>query len=473
MNAIGYQRERVEPEEWERPEMRAALAERDIMRIYRLLQNIGFSQQRIAALTGQSQPEVSAIIHGRKVMAYDVLARIADGLGVPRGYMGLAYAGESGQQARPVQPAGPSAPGGEPESPFGRRGFLGQAAAITLGAAVVAADLTGRPATAMAAVPTPAPGRVGMSEVEQVVQATATLRGLDHRHGGGACRDVVLAQLAWSARLLESDCAQEVGRRMRLAVADLHNLAGWTSLDVGLDGAARQFFERALELARQGGDLSLVANVLYRTGRISLHRGDAAEALRLFQLGQLAAQESGSPLAEAVLAANQGWAYGRLGEAEASHRMLGQAEDALAAANLATAPAWFRFFDESDLEALRGQAYLALGATDPRYTERAIGQIDAAADHRMPEMARSKAFDLSSLALAHLRQGDIDHGVRVGNRAVDAVDSVQSARVIDWLRPLAAMAAVREDKPDARDLAERLTQVISRSGVTPAQVAAI
>ena len=91
MNAIGYQHDQVDPAEWERPEMRAALAERDITRVYRLLQKIGFSQQRIAAMTGQSQPEVSAIIHGRKVMAYDVLSRICNGLGAPRGYMGLSY----------------------------------------------------------------------------------------------------------------------------------------------------------------------------------------------------------------------------------------------------------------------------------------------------------------------------------------------------------------------------------------------
>ena len=51
---------------------------------------LGYSQQRIAAMTGQSQPEVSSIIHGRKVMAYDVLSRVCDGLGAPRGYLGLA-----------------------------------------------------------------------------------------------------------------------------------------------------------------------------------------------------------------------------------------------------------------------------------------------------------------------------------------------------------------------------------------------
>jgi hypothetical protein len=85
-----------DPQMWERTEMRAALGARDITRVYRLLQNLGYSQQRIASMTGQSQPEVSAVIHGRKVMAYEVLSRIANGLGIPRGYLGLAYTDEGG-----------------------------------------------------------------------------------------------------------------------------------------------------------------------------------------------------------------------------------------------------------------------------------------------------------------------------------------------------------------------------------------
>jgi hypothetical protein len=39
-------------------------------------------------------PEVSAVIHGWRIMEYDVLARIATGFGIPRGYLGLAYTDE-------------------------------------------------------------------------------------------------------------------------------------------------------------------------------------------------------------------------------------------------------------------------------------------------------------------------------------------------------------------------------------------
>jgi transcriptional regulator with XRE-family HTH domain len=71
--------------------MTTALAERDMATVFRLLQEHGLSQRSIAARTGQSQSEISEVMSGRRIVSYDVLARIADGLGVSRGYLGLAY----------------------------------------------------------------------------------------------------------------------------------------------------------------------------------------------------------------------------------------------------------------------------------------------------------------------------------------------------------------------------------------------
>ena len=74
---------------WKRPLMAAAIATRDFTRVYRLLNKTGITQRELAALAGQSQPEVSAVIQGRKVMAYDVMLRIIDGFGIPRSLAGL------------------------------------------------------------------------------------------------------------------------------------------------------------------------------------------------------------------------------------------------------------------------------------------------------------------------------------------------------------------------------------------------
>lgn len=76
---------------WDRPDMRKALADRNVAVVFRILQRFGVSQRRIASATAQSQSEISEILAGRRVTSYDVLLRIADGLAVPRGRMGLAY----------------------------------------------------------------------------------------------------------------------------------------------------------------------------------------------------------------------------------------------------------------------------------------------------------------------------------------------------------------------------------------------
>src|ERR671920_1578666 len=91
MNVTGSQDHPLSPEVWEEAEMKRVLVDRDISSVYRLLRRVGVSQRQIAHLTGQSQSEVSEILKGRQVMAYDVLVRIAEGLGVPRAWMGLAY----------------------------------------------------------------------------------------------------------------------------------------------------------------------------------------------------------------------------------------------------------------------------------------------------------------------------------------------------------------------------------------------
>ena len=93
-------------EAWSRPDMRLALANRDVAAMYRILQRHGVSQRRIAAATEQSQSEISEILAGRHVCSYDVLARIAEGLSIPRGRMGLAYDDDTAAMfdLRPVVP---------------------------------------------------------------------------------------------------------------------------------------------------------------------------------------------------------------------------------------------------------------------------------------------------------------------------------------------------------------------------------
>src|SRR5438270_11240132 len=166
------------------------------------------------------------------------------------------------------------------------------------------------PNTASTAAGAPPPltaGRIGVSDVERIEEATRAFRAVDYRYGGGACRDAVMGCLPWGLRMLGGDATALVMDRLCVAVADLHNLAGWTSFDTGQAGVARTHFGRALELAEQGHNAALVANIGYRVARIDVHQNAADKALVEFERGQVAAQACGSARASGTLGGNRAW----------------------------------------------------------------------------------------------------------------------------------------------------------------------
>ncbi|MEV4378525.1 helix-turn-helix transcriptional regulator [Streptosporangium sp. NPDC049644] len=451
MNVSNANAREVDPALWERPQMRQALAARDMATVYRLLQRIGVSQRHIAALTAQSQSEISEILKGRQVMAYDVLGRIADGLGIPRGYMGLAY---DASCTTPVPAADQRDDSNEDEQV---RRLLAHAAQVTIGAASGNAEEWTEPVTP---TETPVPHRIGMADVEQIETVTRTLRALDYRHGGGVCRDAVVAQLAWSQRLLRASCPESVTLRLHQALADQHNLAGWTSFDVGLYGSARSHLARALEQAKHARNSSLAANVLYRMGRVHLHCDRILDALRFFQLGQICAQDASCERTVAMLFANEAWAYALLGDSDLALKSINRAADELARARDRESPAWVSFFGAADLDATSGMVHADLAETHldshlgiaERFLTDALGQRD-------PSMARSRAFELTALATVQLRAGDMTAGIANGNEAVTLATEIRSMRITDRLAPLQAVAMMRAHAGDAQDLARRISVV--------------
>ncbi len=437
----------IDPTIWDDPQMRQALYVRDMATVYRLLQRIGISQRHIATLTTQSQSEISEILKGRQVMAYDVLGRIADGLGIPRGYMGLAYDTSCPEPAQPTK---------EPEADLDEdeqvRRLLARAAQVTVGAAAEDGESWTHP---LASVETPAPQRIGLADIEQVETVTRTLRALDYQHGGGVCRDAVVAQLAWTQRLLHATCSRQVALRLHQALADQHNLAGWTSFDVGLYGPARQHLALALEQAKHARNFSLAANVLYRMGRVHLHGDRVQDALRFFQLGQICAQDANCERTVAMLCANEAWAYALLGDAELALKSIHRARDEFARSGGRPFPAWVNFFGPADLDALSGMVYSDLGDD---HLDVASEFLTSALGGRDPSMTRSKVFELTALATVQLRAGELNSAIANGHQVVALATQIRSKRILDRLAPLQAAACARSHA-DAQDLAQRIAAV--------------
>ena len=340
-----------------------------------------------------------------------------------------------------------------------RRKLLTHGAAVTFGATVLAAD-----SAQWLASPTPTPSNVGMTDVKQVEAVTRVMRALDYQFGGGACRDAVVAQLSHAQRLRSASSTDEVRARLFRALADMQNLAGWASFDLGLLEASRKHFVLALQYARHSADPALLSNVMYRIGRVFLHHGAPHEALTWFQLGQRHAQRSGSELAVAVLCGNEAWAYAMMGDGEQAQKLLSRSQDELARADLSAAPDWARFYNETDMNAMIGTVHTELSAFDVKHAAIAIPAINQSLAHYDESMSRSRTFMLTALATNYLRQGDVDHGVRIGRDALSLATGLQSTRVTDRLRPL-ELAARESSNLDSRQLAHLIRQ--HRSSARP------
>lgn len=85
----------------QRPSLAEALTRRDIGVVFQFLRSCGWSVTALAAATVISENQVRSIARGeQQVRTYDVLERIAEGLSIPRGLLGLAYVDETAETAR-------------------------------------------------------------------------------------------------------------------------------------------------------------------------------------------------------------------------------------------------------------------------------------------------------------------------------------------------------------------------------------
>lgn len=429
--------------------MRDVLGARDITGLFRFLRSRGFSRSALAAATGLSETRVREIVQGRQqVTSYEVLERIADGLGVERGLMGLAYAGAA---ELPV----PGLPVGDPGD---YQDFLGAMAAFAVGSVPQdAARLLPAPPSAVGRVPAVVTGR-----------HVAVLREISDRHrrfdadgGGGSCRDSAVAYLRWAHGLLGSrPDSDETARALKVALSDLYQVAGWACHDLGDHGDARRYLAAGLALAREIDDLPIIAGGFYRLGRVSVHQGRAREALRLWQLGQIVAQDSGCLVSVAVLHANEAWAYALLGSDELVCDALARAEGELARVDAESVPPWARFFlSPADINGMAGVVYTCLAAHPQhrtRYAPMAIERSEEAYRLRREGEARSHTFDAISLATACLLDGELREAERHGHTAVDLAERIASMRAVDRLANLARLAAPRAGDSGIEGLRERV-----------------
>jgi len=422
--------------------MRAALTARDIGTVYRHLRRLGISQRHIAQRTGQSQSEVSEIMgRGRQVSNVWVLERIADGLGIPRAWLGVSY-GEEQPEESPAEE--------EVDEAVKRRALIATATTAAVGQALG----LGKPLTLALPTGQPLPSRLGISDVHAVRAVTKQLRGVARYYGGqaGMFRGAVATYTPW----LGVPATEEVTAALAAALAELYTEAGWACNDEGLDGSA--FFTRALSLAGEFEDTYGVTNAAWSSGFTLVRSGHPNDALKLFQLGHL------------------GLSGFRLGRSTAASRAEDPRLPTLAAClNFHSATAWALMKAPEEATWCLAEAHEGRESRDAFAC--AAGDSWTAAVHldlgRLEAAERSVTSALRSYgenhrrgrtqaellrAEVHVRAGE-PQGLTLAHHAIEAVRTLRSTRVRrERLVPLAAALAARPGT-DTRELARKARQI--------------
>ncbi|MFE7570552.1 hypothetical protein ACFU76_26885 [Streptomyces sp. NPDC057539] len=361
-----------------------------------------------------------------------------------------------------------------------RRGFLGTSLALAAGPALVEpmqrwlvpTSAGGQEQSDEEPVATPSRAtRLSGPELDLLESTTAMFRLWDAQCGGGLRRKAVVGQLHEVTDLLQEPQPEATSRRLFRCAAELAELAGWMSYDVGLQPNAQKYFVLALHAAKEAGDKPLGSYILSSMSRQMIHLGRPDDALELIHLAQYGSRDCATARTQAMLYAMEARAYANMGQPSKTKRAVRMAEDTYsdAGADGEVEPDWIRFFSEAELNGENAHSYRDLAyvaGRSPTYASlaepvmrRAVDLFAEDSDHQ-----RSYALNLIGLATVHLLQKEPEQSAVLAEKALKVAESVRSERVNTRLRKTLDTAA-RDfgDVSGVVDLTERLTAQLPES----------
>ncbi len=267
-------------------------------------------------------------------------------------------------------------------------------------------------------------------------------RQWDAQCGGGLRRKAVVGQLHEVTDLLQEPQPEATTKRLFKVAAELAELAGWMSYDVGLQPTAQKYFVLALHAAKEAGDRPLGSYVLSNMSRQMIHLGRPEDALELIHLAQYGSRDCAGPRVQSMLYAMEARAYANMGQPGRCKRAVRMAEDTFAEADEwdEPDPDWIRFFSEAELYAenshsFRDLAYVA--GRSPTYASLAEPLMKRAVElfgREGGEHQRSYALNLIGMATVHLLQREPEQSTVLATEAIKAAKKVRSERVNTRIR---------------------------------------
>jgi tetratricopeptide (TPR) repeat protein len=214
------------------------------------------------------------------------------------------------------------------------------------------------------------------------------------------------------------------------------------------------YYDQAISAANRAGETTAEAYARLRKSYVALYGEQEPQAgLRLAQEAAMLAETAGSRALQGLALLHVGEGYAMLGMRRDCEAALGAAEAQLQA--MRTADPAHSLLSADRLGRIQGSCYLALG-----YSAKARSILESTA-RRLRGRHKSKAIVLGNLALAHIRQRDVEQAATVLHRAIDLLEVSRGGGGLNVVS-----AAVRElhpwrQEPVVQDVHERLLALMT------------
>ena len=297
-------------------------------------------------------------------------------------------------------------------------------------------------AQALVAVPLISPESVGSDALDALERAVMLFRRWDSAGVGGLHRKAVVGQLNAVAETLRDPHSPEVSQRLFHLAAELAQLAGWTSFDQDLPGAAQRYYLLGLNACQEARAPALAAKILGDMSRLSTRYHHYEDGLELIRTGLYILPRHDGALVRAELLGVESRAHAHLGDQSAATRAADTCVEVGQEARGAPVPDWQHYMSHGEVDGLAANAYitLALRVAD---SSRAMAYAERAEQHTL-----HKTREIETLALGHdrwhimneirfanvrLAQHDLAESVTVAQRAVELAAPTSSLLVCDGL----------------------------------------
>ncbi|MFJ6740244.1 helix-turn-helix domain-containing protein [Streptomyces sp. NPDC091279] len=325
----------------------------------------------------------------------------------------------------------------EEASDVERREFLG----VSILASGAALEPWGRLA---AAVTGP---RVDAETTDRIVRTTAEMfiggRNLPVRLLG----ERVTGHLETLTALLPR--AGEHRKALLVAAGESAALAGWAAFDTGDTKSAQHYYRTAMLAGREAGHPPVVA----LTMGYASYAVDGGKAREMLVTAQGHVRGAGYATARAWLAGREAEEAAALGDREGALRSVERAMTAFDYADPDAEQAWVHFCQRPRLDSLVVSTYARL--RHPALEQAAQDSLDHLGDDR----SMTSIAVLSDAANGYLVSGNVEQGVELGHRFVDATTARPSTPGRKRLRSLAELLPPQHN--GARELRENIRTALA------------